>query len=655
MTDTNLIDETGAIRDPYRNFIALSRYARWLDDETRRETWGETVDRYIDFFKDHLSKNYGQDPNDPVFDEVKQAILQHEVMPSMRALMTAGPALARSNLAGFNCSLVVVDHPRAFDEALFVLLNGTGVGFNVERRHVDQLPPIPLPKVEGGGYTTPVIKVEDSKEGWAEAFKTLLACLWEGEYPTWDMSDVRPAGARLKTFGGRASGPGPLEALFRFTADLFRGAQGRRLTPLECHDLMCKIGDIVVVGGVRRSALISLSDLNDFEMAKAKSGNWWENHGHRALANNSAVYHSKPPVTQFLREWRNLIESESGERGILNLAGLREHVSKTGRDGSRVQGVNPCAEIALRGNGTCNLSEVVIRDTDSEADVARKVRLATIVGTWQSTLTDFPFVRDSWRDNAEEERLLGVSLTGIYGNALFNNPDDPELPARLKRLRNYAWVINACESDYLGINPSVAITCVKPSGTVSQLTGVSSGIHPWHSAYYLRAVRGSNNDPLTQMMKDAGIPNEPDVTKPDDTTVFYFPVKAPDDAVTRDQISALDHLRLWSIYRQYYTDHNPSVTISVGEDEWMAVGTYVYENWDDVGGISFLPRLNHVYAQAPYTECTAEEYFHAVEAMPDEIRWADLGIYELLDSTTGSRELACSASGEGCETVDITS
>lgn len=648
---TSLIAPDGSLVDPYRNMVALSRYARWRDGDLRRETWVETVDRYINFFKQHLAK-FGKSPDDHVFEEVRQAIINHEVMPSMRALMTAGPALERSALAGYNCSLVVVDHPRAFDEALFVLLNGTGVGFNVERQHVDKLPVIPAfdqPKM-------PTIVVEDSKEGWAEAFKTLVGNLFLGLEPDgWDMSKVRPAGARLATFGGRASGSGPLDALFRFTIDLFKKAHGRRLTPIECHDLMCKIGDIVVVGGVRRSALISISDLNDFEMAKAKSGNWYEEHGHRALANNSAAYYSKPPVTQFLREWRNLIESQSGERGILNIEGLRNHAAKHGRDPERLHGVNPCSEIILRDMGVCNLSEVVIRDTDTEEDVTRKVRIATIIGTWQSTLTEFHYLRKTWQENAEEERLLGVSLTGIYGNSRFNNPDDANLPPMLERLRKHAWSTNAEEAQALGINPSAAITCVKPSGTVSQLTGVSSGIHAWHAPYYLRAVRGANSDPLTQMMKDAGIPNEPDVMKPNDTTVFYFPIAAPKEAVTRDQVSALNHLRLWSIYREHYTDHNPSVTISVAEDEWMDVGAYVYKNWDNMGGIAFLPRFDHVYSQAPYTEVTEEEYFHAVEAMPNEIRWADLGIYELKDSTSGTGTLACSADGTGCDSVDITS
>lgn len=656
---TIFINPDGSISDPYRNFISVSRYARWLPAENRRETWTETVDRYVNFFKKRLVEKYGYSADDKMFEEVRRAILNHEVMPSMRALMTAGPALERSNIAGYNCSFIAVDNIRAFDEALYILMCGTGVGFSVERRHVEKLPPVPAELKTTAeldierGLDGPII-VDDSKEGWAEAFQTLLDHLWQGEIREWDTSRVRQAGERLETFGGRASGPAPLEALFRFTVDTFRKASGRRLTPLECHDLMCKIGDIVVVGGVRRSALISLSDLNDFEMAKAKSGNWWEDNGQRALANNSATYMEKPPVTQFLREWRNLIESQSGERGIYNLAGAREHAGRFAeRDSSLIEGTNPCGEILLRSLEFCNLTEVIIGPGDDTWEVERKVRLATIIGTWQSTLTDFNLLRPEWKKNCEEERLLGVSLTGIYGNRLFNNYMDLGLPERLERLRKHARTVNHVEARKLGINPAAAITCVKPSGTVSQLTGVSSGIHPWHSEFYIRTVRASNNDPLTQMMKDAGIPNEPDVMKPNDTTVFSFPMRAPHNAITREKTSALDHLKLWAIYREFWTEHNPSVTINVREEEWIGVGAWVYENWDKVGGVSFLPHSEHVYQQAPYQEVTEEEYFHAVEVMPKSIRWADLALYELMDSTTSTGDLACSA-GQ-CEIVDITS
>jgi ribonucleoside-triphosphate reductase len=645
--ETVLVGDDGAITDPYRNFIAVSRYARWIDELGRRETWAETVQRYVEFFRSHLSANHGYDRDDIVFTEVRDAILQHRVMPSMRALMTAGPALERSHIAGYNCSFVAMDDPRAFDEAMYILLNGTGVGFSVERRHVEKLPRIP-------DTLTPVSKtiiVEDSKEGWVQAFRDLLTLLWQGDIPTWDLSLVRPAGARLKTFGGRASGPAPLQQLFTFTVKTFTAATGRHLSPLEAHDMTCMIGDVVVSGGVRRSALISLSDLGDHDMATSKAGAWWENTGYRRLANNSAVYTEKPSVTQFLDEWRLLIESQSGERGIYNLGGAQAHASSQGRDGSKIQGTNPCGEILLRNLEFCNLSEVVIREDDDEASLANKVRLATIIGTWQSTLTNFTHLRDQWRENCEEERLLGVSLTGIYGNPLFSNPDDPQLPARLQQLRLVAHAVNEAEARRVGIPASAAITTVKPSGTVSQLTGVSSGVHAWHSSYYLRTVRGSHTDPLTQMLKDYGVPNEPDLMNPATTTVFSFPIKAPASAVTREQVTALDHVRLWSVYREAWCDHNPSVTISVRDSEWLGLGDWVYTNWQSVGGISFLPHSDHTYQQAPYQPVDAETYEAVAAAMPT-ISWSDLTFYEQIDTTTGTQELACSAGA--CEIVDLT-
>ena len=638
----------GSIANPYQNFIAISRYARWVEEQGRRETWEETVARYIGFMQHHLVTNYGYPADDPIFEEVRQGILDLDVMPSMRALMTAGPALERSNIAGYNCAFIAVDHPRAFDEALYVSMNGTGVGFSVERRYVDQLPVIPTFDVPA---TTPPIVVEDSKEGWATAYQNLLAQLWLGIVPKWDLSNIRPAGSKLKTFGGRASGPGPLDQLFRFTVDTFKEAQGRRLTSLEAHDIMCKIGDCVVSGGVRRSALISLSDLNDFDMAKAKSGNWWEAYGHRALSNNSAVYTKRPAVTQFLREWRNLIESNSGERGIYNLAGAQAHANALGRQGALIQGTNPCGEILLRSLQFCNLTEVVIKAEDTVPKVKEKVRLAAILGTWQSSLTHFPYLRDEWAKNCEEERLLGVSLTGIYGHRLFNNPGDIRLAKRLRDIRAVAHEANQQEAARLGINASAAVTTVKPSGTVSQLTGVSSGIHPWHSEYYIRTVRGNNTDPLTQLLKDWKVPNEPDVMKPDTTTVFSFPIKAPKDAVIRDEVGALDHLQLWSIYREHWTDHNPSVTVNVRDDEWLEVANWVYSNWDNVGGISFLPYSEHVYAQAPYQAVDEDTWMLTAAEFPRNIRWADLSFYELMDSTTGAQSLACAA--DGCDVVDI--
>jgi ribonucleoside-diphosphate reductase alpha chain len=641
------INENGSIVDPYKNFIHISRYARWIEEKNRRETWVETVERYINFMKDHLVLNYGYSPNAKIFDEVTDAILNHRIMPSMRALMTAGPALERDHIAAYNCSFIAVDSLRAFDEAMYVLMNGTGVGFSVESKFVDCLPVIS----ESFNQTATTIVVEDSKLGWAKALKELIALLSQGQIPEWDMSKVRPAGARLKTFGGRASGPGPLGALFTFTVDTFKNAAGRRLKPIEAHDLMCKVGEVVVVGGVRRSALISLSNLDDFEMAKAKSGSWWETQAQRSLANNSAVYNTKPNTAQFLREWRNLYESKSGERGIYNMDSVRKHVESFGRrDASLVSGTNPCGEIILRPNEFCNLTEVVISAEDTREDLMEKVRLATILGTWQSTLTNFKYIRKTWKDNCEEERLLGVSLTGIYGNKITSTAGKA-LEQLLTDMRLESVRINDNEAKKLNINPSVSITCVKPSGTVSQLVGVSSGIHPWYSEYYIRSVRGSNNDPLTQFLKDSGIPNEADVMKPDETTVFYFPQKAPKNATITKDLTAIDHLEMWKIYRTYWTEHNPSVTVNVHEDEWLRVGAWVFDNFDSIGGISFLPASEHTYKQAPYQEISKDEYEEWVKKSPSNIQWEMLPLYEKEDGTTGTQELSCVA-GE-CEIVDI--
>ena len=874
----SFIDNNGSIVDPYKNFIHVSRYSRWLEDKNRRETWVETVDRYMDFMRSHLVKNYGYNENDIKFAQVKDAILHHKVMPSMRAMMTAGPALERDNIAAYNCAFLAVDSLRSFDEAMYILMNGTGVGFSVEQKYVAQLPVV----AEELYPTNTTIVVEDSKLGWAKAYKELIGLLVTGQIPEWDMSKVRPAGARLKTFGGRASGPEPLNDLFKFTVEQFKIAKGRRLKSIEAHDLMCKIGEVVVVGGVRRSALISLSNLDDFEMAKAKSGQWWETEGQRALANNSAVYNMKPNTAQFLREWRNLYESKSGERGIYNMDSVRKHIDKFGRrDSSKVAGTNPCVtgdtviatvdgprtfadlaevgedvlvyswhpdiktpvirwmrnphrtridadilevafdsglvvrctpdhnfysfrgekvmaknikigssirafsasrdssgherihgwdsnrnlanhqwshrmlweahfgeipegmviahldqdatnnsidnlalmtdlahrqydmpsrqlagmdghspnhkvlsvrpagkedvyngcvddshsyiildqnpiaghmsgivsancgEILLRANEFCNLTEVVIDASDTMETLNEKVKLATILGTWQSTLSNFKYIRKSWQTNTEEERLLGVSLTGIFGNKLTGTLNK-NLAENLTMLRETAVEVNANEADGLGIERSVAITTVKPSGTVSQLTGVSSGIHPWYSKYYLRSVRADNKDPLTMFLKDFGVPNEPDVMKPDMTTVFYFPIKAPDGATVTTDLSAIDHLEIWKVYRTYWTEHNPSVTINVSEDEWVSVGAWVYDNFDSIGGVSFLPLSEHSYRQAPYQEITKEEYNDAVAAMPKNIPWQSLPLYELEDTTTGSQELACSGS-TGCEVVDLVS
>lgn len=644
----SFIDSNGSITDPYRNFIHISRYARWIESENRRETWQETVDRYCNFMKDHLVLNYGYSPNAKIFDEVREAILKHHIMPSMRALMTAGPALERDHIAAYNCSFIAVDSPRAFDEAMYILMNGTGVGFSVEQKYINQLPVI----AESFFQTNTTIVVDDSKLGWAKAFKELIALLYQGQIPNWDISKVRPAGARLKVFGGRASGPDPLVDLFNFTIETFKLAAGRRLKSIEAHDLMCKVGEVVVVGGVRRSALISLSNLDDFEMAKAKSGQWWEGNGQRALANNSAVYNSKPNTAQFLREWRNLYESKSGERGIYNIDSVRKHIDKFGRrDSSLVGGTNPCGEILLRPNEFCNLTEVVIEASDTKETLLEKVRLATILGTWQSTLTNFKYIRKIWRDNCEEERLLGVSLTGIYGNKI-TATNGKALEALLDEMRDLSVSVNDKEARSLNINPSVSITCVKPSGTVSQLTGVSSGIHPWYSEYYIRSVRADNKDPLTQFLKDSGIPFEPDVMKPEATTVFYFPIKAPKNAILTKDLTAIDHLEMWKTYRTHWTEHNPSVTVNVEEDEWMRVGAWVFDNFDSIGGVSFLPAVEHSYKQAPYQEVSKEEYESWTSKMPDSIRWDMLSLYETTDGTTGSQELSCVAGA--CEIVDIT-
>jgi ribonucleoside-diphosphate reductase alpha chain len=598
--------------------------------------------------RDHLVLNHGYSPNAKVFSEVRQAILNHHIMPSMRALMTAGPALERDHIAAYNCSFIAVDSPRAFDEAMYILMNGTGVGFSVEQKYINQMPVI----AESFFQTNTTIVVDDSKLGWAKAFKELIALLYQGQIPNWDVSKVRPSGARLKVFGGRASGPDPLVDLFNFTIETFKLAAGRRLKSLEAHDLMCKVGEVVVVGGVRRSALISLSNLDDFEMAKAKSGQWWEGNGQRALANNSAVYNSKPNTAQFLREWRNLYESKSGERGIYNMDSVRKHIDKFGRrDSSLVGGTNPCGEILLRPNEFCNLTEVVIEASDTKETLLEKVRLATILGTWQSTLTNFKYIRKTWRDNCEEERLLGVSLTGIYGNKN-TATNGKALEALLDEMRDLSVSVNDKEAKSLNINPSVSITCVKPSGTVSQLTGVSSGIHPWYSEYYVRSVRADNKDPLTQFLKDSGIPFEPDVMKPEATTVFYFPIKAPKNAVLTKDLTAIDHLEMWKTYRTHWTEHNPSVTINVEEDEWMRVGAWVFDNFDSIGGVSFLPAVEHSYKQAPYQEISKEEYESWVSKMPDSIRWDMLSLYETTDGTTGSQELSCVAGA--CEIVDIT-
>jgi len=637
------------IENPYENFIALSRYARWLENENRRETWGETVDRYFNFMQGHLRDNHGYVADEALVTELKDAVFNRNVMPSMRSVMTSGPALERENVAGYNCSFIPVDNPRSFDEAMYILMCGTGVGFSVEYKYVNKLPA--LPEILEKSNT--LISVGDSKEGWAKAYRELLSLLWAGQIPQIDISKIRPSGARLKTMGGRSSGPQPLVNLFDFTIKIFKGALGRQLKPIEAHDIMCKIGEVVVVGGVRRSALISLSNINDIEMAAAKAGNWWESNAQRALANNSVAYSRKPEMAQFIAEWKSLYDSKSGERGIYNVAAAQKQAAKYGRRSEEIHyGTNPCSEIILRPYQFCNLSEVVLREEDTPETVANKVRLATILGTWQSTLTDFKYIRKIWKDNTEEERLLGVSLTGQFGNKFFSGQDGmAKLGEVLDRLREYSVATNIEEAGKIGISASAAITCVKPSGTVSQLVGVSSGMHPWHSEYYIRTVRGDKKDPITQFLKDSGIPAEDDVMKPNDTTVFSFPVKAPSNAITRNKVNAIQQLEIWLTYQRHWCEHKPSVTITVKEDEWMEVGAWVYKHFDECSGISFLPYSDHTYAQAPYQEVEKEAYDELVAKMPKAINWEALSLYELEDSTTGSQALAC-VSGE-CEIVDI--
>ena len=638
------------IENPYENFIALSRYAKWVEAEGRRETWGETVDRYFSFMTNHLAENYNYIPNEKLVAELKEFVFERNVMPSMRSVMTSGAALERDNVAGYNCAFLPVDSPRSFDETMYVLMCGTGVGFSVEYKYINKLPAVPE-KLE---KSDTVIVVEDSKQGWAKAYRELLALLWTGHIPAIDVSKVRPAGARLKTMGGRSSGPQPLVNLFDFTIAKFKNATGRNLKPIECHDIMCKIGEVVVVGGVRRSAMISLSNINDIEMAQAKSGNWWEQSPQRALSNNSVAYSRKPEMEQFIAEWKSLYDSKSGERGIYNVAAAQAQAAKFGRRDPEIHyGTNPCSEIILRPYQFCNLSEVVLRENDTKKQIERKVELATILGTWQSTLTDFKYLRKIWKDNTEEERLLGVSLTGQFGHKFMSGKEDLiSLEAFLMTLRDKAREVNREESGKIGIPESAAITCVKPSGTVSQLVGVSSGMHPWHSPYYIRTVRGSKGDPISTFLKEVGIPVEDDVMKPNETYVFSFPVKAPEGAIVRNDLTAIDHLNIWLVYQRAWCEHKPSITVSVKEDEWMEVGAWVYKNFDEVSGISFLPHSEHTYKQAPYQEISKEEYEALAAQMPKNIRWEDLSFYETEDGTSTNATLACSSDGN-CELVDI--
>ena len=643
----------------YQNFIATSRYARWLDDEQRRETWQETVDRYINYIThkeetmDTLRESTGMWST--MKNELRDAITRLDVMPSMRALMTAGPALERDNTAGYNCSYLPVDDPKSFDEAMYILLCGTGVGFSVERHYINKLPEVP----EYLYNSDTCIVVKDSKEGWAKSFRMLVALLYAGEIPTWDVSKIRPAGARLKTFGGRASGPAPLVDLFNFTVNMFKSNTGKKLSSYDCHSIMCKIGEIVVVGGVRRSAMISLSNLSDIRMRHAKSGQWWQDAPHMALSNNSVAYTDKPDGETFLREWTGLVESKSGERGIFNRVASKKQVEKYGRRNPNFEfGTNPCSEIILRPYQFCNLTEVVIRADDTKETLKHKIKLATILGTIQSTLTDFPYLRKIWKKNTEEERLLGVSLTGIMDCPLTNGTSSKNtllshvhLEELLQELRQVAVDTNKEWAEKLNIPQSTAITCVKPSGTVSQLVDSASGIHARHSEYYIRTVRGDNKDPLTQFMIEQGIPSEPDITKPNDTTVFSFPVKSPKGCVTRNDLTAIQQLEMWMIYQRHWCEHKPSVTITVRDDEWMEVGAFVFKHFDEMSGVSFLPHSDHTYQQAPYQDCTEEEYNAMLDKFVYDINWSQLAEYEKEDTTAGNQTFACS--GDVCEIVDI--
>lgn len=637
--------QTRQLPSDYQSYIHASRYARWLDNEGRRERWDETVARYCDFWR-------GRYPDLFPYQEVYEAIYNLEVVPSMRALMTAGPALERDNIAGYNCSYLPIDDVRAFDEVMYILTNGTGVGYSVERQYISKLPEV----AEKLYDTDTVIKVADSKQGWASALRQLISLLYSGQVPKWDISGVRPAGARLKTFGGRASGPTPLVELFNFSVGLFRKAAGRKLTSVECSDLVCKIAQVVVVGGVRRSALICLSNLTDERMRNYKSGQWWVDDTQRALANISAAYTEKPDIGIFMKEWQALYESKSGERGVFNRVAAKLAAEATGRrDPNHEFGTNPCGEIILRPFGFCNLSEVIVRSTDTMDSLRRKVRLASIIGTFQSTLTDFRYIRKIWSDNAKEERLLGVSMTGIMdhpvlaGMATWASRGDKDwtLQSTLDQLKEETIETNRAFAEKLGIEQSVAITTVKPSGTVSQLVDSASGIHPRHSPYYVRTVRADSKDPLAVFLQAKNVPHEVDVTNKANL-VFGFPIKSPEGAVFRTDVTAINQLEHYLVFKRYWCEHNPSITVYVREHEWLEVGAWVYKNLESVGGVSFLPFSDHVYQQAPYQDIDEATYTKLKAEMP-EIDWLEFDQFEVDDSTVVMHELACV--GGSCEYV----
>jgi len=636
----------------YQQYIHLSRYARWLEDKGRRETWSETVERFITFITTHLAENFNNPVTQKDLKRIHEAVLNLEVMPSMRALMTAGPALERDHIAGYNCAYIECNRLRAFDEILYILMCGTGVGFSVERQHVQRLPSVP----EAMESTDTTIVVQDSKVGWAKALRELVSLLFAGQVPKFDTSKLRPAGARLKTFGGRASGPQPLEDLFKFIVDKFIDVSKvgpRGLTSIECHDIICKIAESVVVGGVRRSALISLSNLSDDRMRHCKDGQWWEMNSQRSLANNSAVYIERPEMSTFMKEWRALYDSKSGERGMFNRTAAIKQAAKTERRETEGQnfGTNPCSEIILRDREFCNLTEIVIREKDTKETIKEKIEIATILGTIQATLTDFKYITKEWQKNCEEERLLGVSLTGIMDHKHFNGSGNRNtLQADLMELRNYSIEVNKKLSKKFNINQSTSITCVKPSGTVSQLVDAASGIHTRHSKYYIRTVRADKKDPLCKFMIAKGFPNEDEINKPEYVSVFSFPVKTPTGAITRKEMSAIQQLEIWKLYQDFWCEHKPSITVSVRENEWMNVGAWVFDNFDSLSGISFLPYSEHSYRQAPYQECDETEYKELLKQMPTNVDWKELEQYEKEDNTTGSQEFACT--GNACEIVD---
>lgn len=620
----------------FQEFIFISRYSRWLNAENRRETWSECVDRWWNYFTNKVPQLLERP-------DVKQAILNLEVLPSMRSLMTAGPALDHDNTCIYNCSYLPIDSIQSFAELFVILMNGTGVGYSVEHQYTDKLP-IVANKIEKDFNT--VVKIEDSKEGWGNGLKTILYHLYEGRHVKWDLSAIRPAGARLKTFGGRASGPAPLDNLLKFIVKVFYGSVGRRLSALECHDICCAIANAVIVGGVRRSAMISLSDLSDREMAMCKSGAWWDGAGFRSYANNSAVYRGRPPMGQFLEEWTSLYNSHSGERGMINRKALQEQAGRQGRDETAEYGTNPCSEIILKPFEFCNLSTVVVRPTDTQASLKKKIEIATIIGTVQSTFTKFPYLRPEWKQNCEEERLLGVSMTGIFDNKLTSGLDGkPKLIKLLETLRDHATATNLTWAEKLGINPSKSITCVKPEGTTSCLVDSASGLHPRYADFYYRRVRIDKKDPIYNLMKDQGVPCEDDVINPGSTAVFTFAMKAPKGTMTTEDLRAIAHLDIWKIYQEHYCHHKPSITVNYTDAEFLEVGQWLWENFDCATGISFLPGGDsHSYAQAPFERIDQAVYNEHPKIKVD---FRKLSQYEKEDNTESAKEYACQ--GGACQ------